>query len=126
MRFFTTTVVAAFCLCAVVAVQGQDGIGERIGRGVDQAVDQVRQGFEEARKDVERLSIAGRVYARLHWDKALQDAAISVDVGKDGIATLHGSVANEPSKAKAEQLTNDTVGVQRVVNDLQIAPPAKR
>jgi len=67
--------------------------------------------------------VEGRVYARLHWDKALQDASISVDVGKDGLATLHGTVPNEATKAKAEQLADDTVGVQRVANELSIQPP---
>ena len=67
--------------------------------------------------------MVGRVYARLHWDKALYVASISVDVGKDGNTTLRGTVADERAKAKAEQLTGDTVGVQRVVNELKIQPP---
>jgi len=124
MRFIITSSVTAALLCATFAVKGEDSIGEKIGRTVDQAVDQMRQGYEEARKAVDRLSIEGRVYARLHWDKALHDASISVDVGNDGVATIRGSVPNEPAKAKAEHLTNDTVGVQRVLNELQITPPA--
>jgi hyperosmotically inducible periplasmic protein len=123
MRFIITSCVAAALLFAAFAVEGEDGVGERIGRTVDQAVDQVRQGFEEARKAVDRLSIQGRVYARLHWDKTLNDAPVSVEVGNDGVATIRGTVPNEPAKAKAEQLTNETVGVQRVVNELQIMPP---
>ena len=137
MRFITLSTVAVVLICAPVALAGDDNTGERVGRKVDQAVeklregaekavDQVRQGFEEARKVVDRLGIEGRVYARLHWDKALNGASVSVEVANEGVATIRGTVPDEASKAKAEQLTNDTVGVQRVVNELQIAPTAAK
>jgi osmotically-inducible protein OsmY len=122
MRVFNICAFTAVVLCAAVAAQGEDTIGQKIGRTVDQAVNQVQLGFEEARNTVNRLSIEGRVYARLHWDKALQDASISVEAGKDGAATLRGTVPSESAKAKAEQLTNDTIGVERVANELQIHP----
>jgi osmotically-inducible protein OsmY len=125
--------LAALCL-VTGAASAQEGTGEQAGKKVDEAIERlregakdvagrVREGFEEARRKVDRLNVAGRVYARLHWDKALQDASISVDVGKDGLATLHGTVPNEQAKAKAEQLANDTVGVERVVNEMNIQPP---
>ncbi len=126
MRVFTISALSAILFFAAVTVQGEDTLGQKIGRKVDQAVNQVQQTFEEARNAVNRLGVEGRVYARLHWDKALQDASISVDVSKDGVATLHGTVANDAAKVKAEKLTNDTVGVDRVANDLQIVPPTTK
>lgn len=107
---------------------------ETLGQQVDRAVEQLRQesrewgqqireGVEQMRARVERMGVAARVYARLRWDKALVDAAVSVDVEKDGVATLSGTVPSEPAKAKAETLANDTVGVERVVNHLEVKPP---
>jgi osmotically-inducible protein OsmY len=126
MRVFSLIAVSVILICAAVAVQAEDTIGQKIGRKVNQAVSQVQQSFEDARNAVNRLSVEGRVYARLHWDKALQDASVSVDVTNDGVATLHGSVPNDAAKTKAEQLTNDTVGIQRVVNELQIVAAAAK
>ena len=126
MRVFSISTLSIVLLCATIGAQGEDTIGQKIGRKVDQAVNQVQQTFEEARNAVNRLSVEGRVYARLHWDKALQDASISVDVSKDGVATLHGTLPNDAAKVKAEQLTNDTVGVERVANELQALPSAAK
>ncbi len=137
MRFFAMSVLAAILLCIPVAAGGEDNTGEQIGRKVDRAVDklgegakdvmnQVRRGFEEARNAVDRLSIEGRVYARLHWDKALHESTFSVDVGRDGVTTIRGTVPSDPAKAKAERLASETVGVERVVNELQISAPAAR
>jgi hyperosmotically inducible periplasmic protein len=120
-------------LFVIAEVVAQEGTGQRIGKKVDQAIGQLREeakdvagkvknGFEEARASVDRLGVEGRVYARLHSDKALNGASISVDVGKDGNATLRGTVPNEAAKVKADQLAADTVGVQRVVNDVTVQP----
>lgn len=116
------------------AFAAEEGTSEKFGQQVDRAVDQVqqearkwaeemREGFEQMRARVERMGVAARVYARLHWDKALVQAPLSVDVQKDGVAVLSGTVANEPAKAKAETLAKDTVGIERVVNNLQVQPP---
>ncbi len=134
LRSIASSSLVALCLVAQPA-QGEERSGvseqvdqvmERVCEGAKDVAERVRKGFEEARATVDRLSVEGRVYARLHWDKALQDASISVDVSKDGNTTLRGKVASERAKAKAEQLAADTVGVQRVVNELRIqAAPAK-
>lgn len=137
LRFIAMGTAAVLCLNVAVAVQGQEGTGERVGKKADQAFEQLREdakdvagqikkGFEKARAMVDRLGVEGRVYARLHWDKALNNASISVDVGKDGTTTLRGTVADLTAKAKAEQLTGDTVGVQRVVDELAVQLPAAK
>jgi len=134
LRFVALVSLVVFCLGA--ACEGQEGAGERIGKKADQAAEQLREGakdvvgqiqigFEKARALIDRFGVEGRVYARLHWDKALNNASISIEVGKDGTTTLRGAVSDATAKAKAEQLAGDTVGVQRVVNELAIQPAAK-
>ena len=129
-------VAGVISLCAVSAT-AQEGVGRRAGEKVDQAVErlreeakdvagQMREGFVDARAMVERMGVTGRVYVRLHWDKALQDASISVDVAKDGRTTLRGTVASEEAKTKAAQLADDTIGVQRVVDELKVEASSAR
>jgi osmotically-inducible protein OsmY len=136
-RIITTGSLITLCLLAAVASQSQETTGQRIGEKVDEAIGrfregatdvagQVRKAWEEARTKVEHLGVEGRVYARLHWDKALHDASISVEVSKDGGTTLRGTVPNAQAKVKAEQLAGDTVGVERVVNELAVQPPVRR
>jgi len=129
LRFIMLGGTAALCVIVTFVVQGQEGAGEQVGKKVDQTIGEIQEGakkiIDDARASVERMSVEGRVYARLHWDKALQGALISVDVAKDGDTTLRGTVPNEKAKAKAEQLAGDTVGVQRVANELKVQPPAQ-
>lgn len=123
------------------SAHAQDGVGKRIGEQLDQAVGQLRdeakeaagqlqEGFDKARRSVHRMGVAARVYARLHWDKALTEATISVDVNpdavkKDNVAALSGTVGSEAAKKRAEELAQSTVGVDRVVNDLKVVRAAE-
>lgn len=133
MRLWLVLAAGTIALVAMAPLPAQEGTGRRIGDKVDQAIERLREGtkdvadrvreeFEEARAKVDRMGVAGRVYARLHWDKALQDVSLSVDVGKTRVTILHGTVRSEAAKTRAGQLTIDTVGVQQVVNDLQVEP----
>jgi hyperosmotically inducible periplasmic protein len=129
LRFIVLGGTVALCVIVTADVRGAEGTGEQVGKKVDQTIGELREGakkvIEDVRASVERMGVEGRVYARLHWDKALQGASITVDVGKDGSTTLRGTVLDEKAKAKAEQLAGDTVGVQRVVNELKIQPTAQ-
>jgi hypothetical protein len=135
MKYLVILGVAVLGLVLVARGGAQEEKDRTIGQRVDRAIGQLREGagelagdiretVEQMRVRVERMGVAARVYARLHWDKALTGAAVSVDVEKDGAATLTGTVPNEQAKAKAETLAGDTVGVERVVNNLQVVPPA--
>jgi osmotically-inducible protein OsmY len=68
--------------------------------------------------------VQGRVYGRLHWDKALEGAALDIDVRDKQVVVLRGKVASAAAKQKAEQLAGDTIGVSSVVNELAIAGTA--
>jgi hypothetical protein len=69
---------------------------------------------EEATPDVKT-----RVEQRLKWDTALSQHRITVTVHEEEI-TLTGSIATEELKQKAEQLATQTLGVTKVINDLQV------
>jgi osmotically-inducible protein OsmY len=112
--------------------QDQPSTAKRVGEKIDSAVKSLKRGAKEAgdalqqqyahaKTAVHNMSVAGRVYARLRWDKALQSAKVDVDVKADGAATLVGTVPDAKAKAKAIELTADTVGVARVVDRLTVA-----
>ena len=130
--------IVAGCLLVTSGVRSQENSGERIGGRIGGAIGEaigtireeagelagdVRKGFEQARAAVDRMSVEARLYARLHWDKTLHDASLEVDVDDEGTATIQGVVPSEAAKAKAGQLAQDTVNVQRVVNNLEVVAP---
>jgi len=108
------------------------GVGETIGETVDGVVQGVKRGaretsetlqgqYQRARTSVHEMGVQARVYSRLHWDKDLNDSKLDLEF-KDGTATLRGSVKTLRAKAKAVELTRDTVGVERVDEHLTIEP----
>jgi hyperosmotically inducible periplasmic protein len=65
------------------------------------------------------MSVAARVYGRLHWDKTLHSSDLNVKVER-GVATISGSVPTAEAKTKAALLTAETVGVTKVIDELTI------
>jgi len=104
----------------------EEGTGEQIGEKIDQGVrrigEQLRHGWHEVRKGVDKLSVQGRVYGRLHWDKALEHATLEIQMRDATVVVLKGSVPDLAAKGKAVVLAQDTVGVSDVVDELAIAP----
>jgi len=96
-------------------------IGEKIDRGLSQIGAELKQGWEEMRKSVEKMGVQGRVYGRLHWDKALEGATLEINVRDAQVVVISGKVASAAAKQKAEDLARDTVGVGSVVNELTVA-----
>lgn len=97
-----------------------DSAVQSLKKGAHEASEAVRQQYEKARTSIHNMGVASRVYGRLHWDKALTDAKVDVDVRRDGVATLTGTVSDPVARAKAIELTRDTVGVSSVVDRLTI------
>lgn len=106
-------------------------VGERVGEKVDSAVqslkkgvssagDAIRDQYEKARAGVHNMSVAARVYGRLHWEKALANSKVEIDVQKGGVAVLTGTVGDAVARSKAVQLAQDTVGVTKVVDQLVV------
>jgi hyperosmotically inducible protein len=132
MRTIMAIGVAAFLIAASIAAEPaaqekQPGLGEQIGeqvdRGVEQLGQQLQRGWAEVRQTVDRLGIQGRVYGRLHWDKALNQASIDIEVQGQDVVVLTGTVPSEAARATAAKLAQDTVGVRQVTNNLAVAPP---
>ena len=104
----------------------QPGVGERVGetldRGLTRLGDKLRKGWAEIRKSVDELGVQGRVYGRLHWDKAIGTAPIEISVQNENIVTLAGSVPTEAAHRTAVSLAENTVGVRQVVDRLTVSP----
>ncbi len=126
--FFWVVVTAAIVVWAAVTSMAQEGVGQKIGHSVDSGVkaigSTVEEGWQQVKEKANRMGVSSRVYARLHWDKALQSATLDIDVRDGGVVTLKGSVADDEAKHTAERLAGDTVGVTRLVSELAVAPPA--
>lgn len=117
-------------LSATAQQPEREGIGERIGeqldRGLKDLTSELRQGWAEVRRSVEKLGVEGRVYSRLHWDKSLTSAELEIDVEDEGVVILTGTVPDAAARRKALQLAEDTVGVQQVVDRLTLTTAANR
>lgn len=96
-------------------------VGESVDRGLNKLGDKLRTGWADIRQSVDQMGVQGRVYGRLHWDKAIADAAIDVSVQNDNNVTLSGSVPDEAAHTTAVKLAQDTVGVGRVEDHLTVA-----
>ena len=107
--------------------------GKKVGGRVDDAIQDVKGGlrkagaatrdqFARAKTSAHNMGVESRIYGRLHWDKALNDASIDLSGGEAGVFTLTGTVADARAKVKAVELTMETVGVTKVIDQLAIRP----
>jgi hyperosmotically inducible protein len=96
-------------------------LGESVDRGLNKLGDKLRTGWAEVRRSVDEMGVQGRVYGRLHWDKAIANASIDISVQNDNNVTLSGSVPDEAAHATAVKLAQDTVGVGRVEDHLTVS-----
>jgi len=101
------------------------GVGQQLGDSVDRGLntlgDKLRKGWADVRRSVDEMTVQGRVYGRLHWDKAIGSAPIEISVQNDNGVTLSGSVPDEAAHATAIKLAQDTVGVGRVEDHLTVS-----
>ena len=103
----------------------EPSVGKRIGESVDRGLNtlgqKIRKTWAEVRQSVDELTVQGRVYGRLHWDKALEKAPIEISVKDENIVTLSGTVADESAHTTAVQLAQSTIGVGKVVDNLTVS-----
>lgn len=99
---------------------------ERLQRNFRDLSDDVRRRAAEVQERVEDLGVEARVYSRIRWDKALGDAEIAIEAKEGGVVILHGRVADAELRRKAVRLAVETIGVERVQDNLTIgnAPPS--
>ncbi|MBW3596152.1 MAG: BON domain-containing protein [Planctomycetes bacterium] len=109
------------------AAPAQEGLGEKIGERLDRGLRELRselkQEWAEIRRSVERLSVQGRVYSRLRWDKDMRNTSIEIEAPEENVILLQGRVPTAEIKEKALDLARDTVGVESVVDQLTVAEP---
>jgi osmotically-inducible protein OsmY len=65
-------------------------------------------------------SLSARVESRLRWESALADASIEVHPGGNGVVTLRGTVAGPGLRQKAVEVARTTLGVERVLDELEV------
>jgi osmotically-inducible protein OsmY len=125
------TIGIAILLALVSESPAQEGTAQKIRRRIDEGArkltEEVREAWADVRKRVDELSVQGRVYGRLRWDKALADEPIDVHVeqkssDEESTVILTGRVNDEDARKKALQLAQDTVGVSEVIDRLQVEP----
>jgi hyperosmotically inducible periplasmic protein len=121
----TPTLAAELQATTEPPAANQPGVGERVGESVDRGLtnlgQKIRKTWADFRKSVDELSVQGRVYGRLHWDKAIGSAPIEITVQNENVVTLSGSVPNEAARRTAVTLANNTIGVGKVVDHLTVA-----
>jgi osmotically-inducible protein OsmY len=124
--FLGVALMAATCTAQEPKAKGSsvsekvDSAVQSLKKGAHEASEAIRDQYNKMRTSVHNMGVAGRVYGRLHWDKALADAKVEVEVRKDGVAVLTGTVPDTRAKTKAVDLTRDTVGVTQVLDQLTV------
>jgi osmotically-inducible protein OsmY len=98
---------------AGAAVQG-------LRKGAANVGEAIRDRAAKARSAAVALGIEGRVYARLHWEKALVGSKVELHAPSEGVITLSGTVVDAKARAKAVELATDTVGVTKVNDELTV------
>ena len=98
-------------------------IGERIDRGVERLGSRLRKSWADIRQSIDELGVQGRVYSRLRWDKGIGVESIDVAVQERNVVVLTGTLPDEETRRKAVRLAEDTVGVEEVIDRLEIVPP---
>ncbi len=123
LRGFVCVIVVCGALNAVGQQKDSDSIGDKVNRGVQSVESKFRETWGDVKRVTHRMTIQGRVYARLYWDKSLTDAPFQIEAKDGGVVVLKGSVASAEAKHRAVELAQTTVGVNEAVDELGIAPP---
>ena len=124
---------AICCLLTLIAVgcgrqdtEGLARIGRKLADRTDVWIGECRDQF-----DFSDGSVQGRVTQRLRWEKKLADLAIEVKT-RGGEVELSGIVPDHQLKLRAIEVTENTTGVEKVIDNLQVldlnptpVPPAK-
>jgi osmotically-inducible protein OsmY len=105
-----------------------------------QAVDEAREELEAAKDELRIREQALReaeshvglkatdaalfrsVQRRLLDDEELEDLAIAAEAAK-GVVTLRGTVPDQETRVRAEEIAGETPGVVAVENEIEVVPP---
>lgn len=130
LRFNALAPATLSVVCLLVGPVGetraQFGPAEAVGQALENAGRNIRLGVRNA-IDATQGSVvtyenplAARVYSRLQWEKLLVGSTLELEVRGDGTAILRGQVASKEAKERAFLLARDTVGINRVIDELVV------
>jgi hyperosmotically inducible periplasmic protein len=116
--------VLIFCgaLRAIGQQKDSDSLGDKVDRGVRAVESRLRETWGDVKRATHRMTVEGRVYARLYWDKSLSDATLKIETKDGGVVVLKGSVPSREAKRRAVELAQSTVGVNETTDELAVAP----
>jgi hyperosmotically inducible periplasmic protein len=107
----------------------QDGPLRRAGRALDQTGKNIRSTVETevARGQItaQERDVLNRVGKRIDWDKKLAGSTLRVEVQPGGVVILQGSVLSNAAKLRVVDLTENTVGVTSVIDQLAVVTDVK-
>jgi osmotically-inducible protein OsmY len=125
-RILLSATLCVFFVCGTLQAVGQqkdsDSLGDKVERGVRKAEAKLRETWGDIKKSTRRMTIEGRVYARLYWDKALADAPYKIESKEEGVIVLKGSVPNAEARHRAVELSQSTIGVTQTIDELAVEP----
>jgi hyperosmotically inducible periplasmic protein len=126
---FSSALLATALIAPAITVYAQQGVGEQAGEALDNAGRNIKRGvqnaFARSRATVHEQEVLARVYSRIHWDKMLVGSTLELEVRDDGTALLRGAVPTKAARERAVLLARDTVGVNKVVDELTVLPPPR-
>jgi hyperosmotically inducible periplasmic protein len=125
-RNFLRGAVCVLVFCGALNALGQqkdsDSLGDKVDRGVKAVESRLREKWGDIKRATHRMTVEGRVYARLYWDKSLADSDIKIETKDRGVVVLKGSLPNAEARRRAVELAQSTVGVNETVDELAVAP----
>lgn len=122
-------ILAASLLGPAAQTYAQFGPADAVGRALENAGRNIRRGVQNAVEATQgpvvvyENPLVARVYSRLQWEKLLAGSTLELEVRGDGTAVLRGEVASKEAKERAFLLARDTIGINRVIDELRV--PAK-
>ena len=75
--------------------------------------------------NAQESELLARVSERIKWDKRLSKSTLRLSVSADYSVILRGSVADASAKAMAVEITENTVGVTSVVDEIAVVKELK-
>ena len=127
IRTFAATALSL--VLAASSTYAQDGPLKRAGRALDQTGKNIRSSVEtevvRGQITAQERDILNRVGKRIEWDKQLAGSTLRVEVQPGGVVVLQGSVLSNAAKLRAVDLTENTTGVNSVIDQLAVVKDVK-